>query len=93
MYSICVLLLSVYCTTYMCMYICILSMFMILQCGFAPIHCAARGNHIQCVTLLLQSGACHVNEKTEFGENPFVIACLNGSVTVARSAIATAQGE
>ena len=65
-----------------CVYMCVFCP--TVQCGFAPIHCAARANHRDCVTLLLQSGACGVNEKTQFGENPFLIACLNGSYDVAR---------
>ena len=57
---------------------------MYLQCGFAPIHCAARGNHTACVEFLINSRDCDVNEKTQFGETPFLIACLSGSLEVAR---------
>jgi ankyrin repeat protein len=54
------------------------------HCGFAPIHCAARGNNTACVELLINSRGCDVNEKTQFGETPFLIACLSGSLEVAR---------
>ena len=59
----------------------------VLQCGFAPIHSAARGSHTACVELLVISRGCDVNEKTQFGETPFLIACLSGSLNVARSVI------
>ena len=64
----------------MYMYVCC---FLIFQCGLAPIHCATVNNHQETVKLLIQKGACAVNQTTEYGETPFQIACLNGHTELA----------
>ena len=55
-----------------------------MQSGYTAIHCAARDDHKHCVELLVMSKKCGVNELTQFGETPLLIACLNGSTDVAR---------